>query len=72
MSRAVAAIDCGTNAIRLLVAEVDTDGILHEDVRLMRIVRLGEGIDRTGEFAARGARADLRRDRRVRRGHQGT
>ena len=51
MSRAVAAIDCGTNAIRLLVAEVDADGILHEDVRLMRIVRLGEGIDRTGEFA---------------------
>ena len=47
----VAAIDCGTNAIRLLVADVDSDGTLHEHVRLMQIVRLGEGIDRTGEFA---------------------
>jgi exopolyphosphatase/guanosine-5'-triphosphate,3'-diphosphate pyrophosphatase len=47
----VAAIDCGTNAIRLLVADVGPDGVLHEHVRLMRIVRLGEGIDRTGEFA---------------------
>jgi exopolyphosphatase/guanosine-5'-triphosphate,3'-diphosphate pyrophosphatase len=47
----VAAIDCGTNAIRLLVANVHPDGSLHEHVRLMQIVRLGEGIDRTGEFA---------------------
>ena len=47
----VAAIDCGTNAVRLLVADVDPDGVLHERTRLMRIVRLGEGIDRTGEFA---------------------
>ena len=47
----VAAIDCGTNAVRLLVADVDADGVLHEHTRLMRIVRLGEGIDRTGEFA---------------------
>lgn len=51
MTSAVAAIDCGTNAIRLLVAEVDAAGTLHEHVRLMQIVRLGEGIDRTGEFA---------------------
>lgn len=51
MTGTVAAIDCGTNAIRLLVAEVDSDGTLHEHVRLMQIVRLGEGIDRTGEFA---------------------
>jgi exopolyphosphatase / guanosine-5'-triphosphate,3'-diphosphate pyrophosphatase len=47
----VAAIDCGTNAVRLLVADVDADGVLNEHTRLMRIVRLGEGIDRTGEFA---------------------
>ena len=47
----VAAIDCGTNAVRLLVADVDEAGVLHEHTRLMRIVRLGEGIDRTGEFA---------------------
>jgi exopolyphosphatase/guanosine-5'-triphosphate,3'-diphosphate pyrophosphatase len=52
MTGPVAAIDCGTNAIRLLVAEVDSDGVLHEHVRLMQIVRLGEGIDRTGEFAS--------------------
>jgi exopolyphosphatase/guanosine-5'-triphosphate,3'-diphosphate pyrophosphatase len=47
----LAAVDCGTNAIRLLVADVDDDGVLREHVRLMRIVRLGEGVDRTGEFA---------------------
>jgi exopolyphosphatase / guanosine-5'-triphosphate,3'-diphosphate pyrophosphatase len=47
----VAAIDCGTNAIRLLVAEVRPDGSLDERTRLMRIVRLGEGVDRTGVFA---------------------
>lgn len=47
----VAAIDCGTNAIRLLVAEVDEAGILHERVRELRTVRLGEGVDRTGEFS---------------------
>lgn len=46
-----AAIDCGTNAVRLLVADLDADGVLHERVRLMEIVRLGEGIDRTGEFS---------------------
>lgn len=47
----LAAIDCGTNSVRLLIADVDSDGVLHERVRLMRIVRLGEGIDRTGEFS---------------------
>ncbi len=51
MSGPVAAIDCGTNAVRLLVAEVDERGRLLERTRLMRIVRLGEGVDRTGEFA---------------------
>ncbi|MDP2287108.1 MAG: Ppx/GppA phosphatase family protein [Actinomycetota bacterium] len=48
---AVAAIDCGTNSIRLLIAEVPTEGPLIEIVREMRIVRLGEGVDSTGEFA---------------------
>lgn len=51
MSALVAAIDCGTNAIRLLVASVDAQGRLDERVREMRIVRLGEGVDVTGEFA---------------------
>ena len=50
-AQCVAAIDCGTNAVRLLVADIDTDGRLHERARLMRIVRLGEGVDRTGEFS---------------------
>jgi exopolyphosphatase/guanosine-5'-triphosphate,3'-diphosphate pyrophosphatase len=44
-----AAIDCGTNAIRLLIADV-IDGEIVEIVREMRTVRLGEGIDATGEF----------------------
>jgi len=47
----VAAIDCGTNSVRLLIADVDGGGMLHEHARIMRIVRLGEGIDRTGEFS---------------------
>ena len=46
----VAAFDCGTNAIRLLVADV-RDGVVHDVRREMRIVRLGEGVDRTGAFA---------------------
>ncbi len=44
---AVAAIDCGTNSVRLLVA--DADGTPIE--RLMRITRLGQGTDRTGRLA---------------------
>lgn len=46
----VAAIDCGTNSIRLLIADV-ADGRLHELHREMRIVRLGQGVDATGRFA---------------------
>lgn len=45
----VAAYDCGTNSLRLLVADVN-DGVMTELVRDMRIVRLGEGIDRTGRI----------------------
>jgi exopolyphosphatase/guanosine-5'-triphosphate,3'-diphosphate pyrophosphatase len=52
-SRRVAAIDCGTNSIRLLVADIDTkSGSLHEVERRMEIVRLGEGIDSTGQITA--------------------
>ncbi|MDN4480054.1 Ppx/GppA phosphatase family protein [Demequina muriae] len=48
----VAAIDCGTNSIRLLIADVDLDsGTLTDVVRRMLVVRLGQGVDRTGEFA---------------------
>jgi exopolyphosphatase / guanosine-5'-triphosphate,3'-diphosphate pyrophosphatase len=45
----VAAIDCGTNSIRLLVADVDGDR-LTDVVRRMEIVRLGEGVDRSGRL----------------------
>lgn len=44
----VAAIDCGTNSTRLLVAEGDGRGGLRILTRLMRITRLGAGVDRTG------------------------
>ena len=46
----VAAIDCGTNSIRLLIADV-TDAGLSDVTRRMEIVRLGQGVDRTGRFA---------------------
>ena len=47
----VGAVDCGTNSIRLLVADVEGDR--KTDVhREMRVVRLGQGVDRTGELAA--------------------
>ena len=45
----VAAIDCGTNSIRLLIADIE--GIaFREVVRDMEIVRLGQGVDQTGQF----------------------
>lgn len=43
----VAAIDCGTNSIRLLVADV-ADGGVTDVLRRMEVVRLGHGVDRTG------------------------
>ncbi|MFE5330839.1 exopolyphosphatase [Embleya sp. NPDC056575] len=52
MTRRVAAIDCGTNSIRLLVADLDpAAGTLVDLDRRMRIVRLGQGVDRTGRLA---------------------
>ena len=45
----VAAIDCGTNSIRLLIADIDGDN-LREIHRDMEIVRLGQGVDATGKF----------------------
>ncbi|SEC16125.1 Ppx/GppA phosphatase family protein [Rhodococcus koreensis] len=47
----VAAVDCGTNSIRLLVADVDDKGALHDVCREMRVVRLGQGVDATGRLA---------------------
>jgi exopolyphosphatase/guanosine-5'-triphosphate,3'-diphosphate pyrophosphatase len=48
MSR-VAAIDCGTNSIRLLIADID-NGNFREVLRTMEIVRLGQGVDKTKSF----------------------
>jgi len=45
----VAAIDCGTNSIRLLIADIDGANF-REVVRDMEIVRLGQGVDQTGQF----------------------
>ncbi|WP_088986313.1 Ppx/GppA phosphatase family protein [Micromonospora chokoriensis] len=52
----MAAIDCGTNSIRLLVADLPDDAAgppapLVDLTRRMEIVRLGEGVDRTGRLA---------------------
>ena len=54
----VAAIDCGTNTLRLLIADVDAGGegssgdvTLTDVLRTLEVVRLGEGVDRTGRFA---------------------
>lgn len=50
--RRVAAIDCGTNTVRLLVVDLDpATGAAVERVRESRIVRLGQGVDRTGMLA---------------------
>ena len=47
----VGAVDCGTNSIRLLVADVDREtGALTDVLRRMEIVRLGYGVDRTGRI----------------------
>jgi exopolyphosphatase/guanosine-5'-triphosphate,3'-diphosphate pyrophosphatase len=48
----VAGIDCGTNSIRLLIADLSDDGGELRDIsRRMEIVRLGQGVDRTGALA---------------------
>src|SRR6202042_3998071 len=69
MTHRVAAIDCGTNSIRLLIADINTTAddfertvgstggsapppsLLTDVAREMRIVRLGEGVDRTGRLS---------------------
>lgn len=56
----VAAYDCGTNSLRLLVADVDhATGTLVDVERRMEIVRLGEGVDRTGRIAPDAMRRTL-------------
>jgi exopolyphosphatase/guanosine-5'-triphosphate,3'-diphosphate pyrophosphatase len=47
----VAAVDCGTNSIRLLVADVPPEGPATDLLRRMEVVRLGQGVDATGRLA---------------------
>jgi exopolyphosphatase/guanosine-5'-triphosphate,3'-diphosphate pyrophosphatase len=47
----VAGIDCGTNSIRLLIADLEEGAMTADLHREMRVVRLGEGVDRTGRLA---------------------
>ena len=52
MTCRVAAVDCGTNSLRLLVADVDLDRAeVHDLARRMEIVRLGQDVDKTGRLA---------------------
>jgi len=47
----VAALDCGTNSLRLLIADVDPiAGTLRDIDRRMEVVRLGQGVDATGRI----------------------
>ncbi len=46
----VGVFDCGTNSLRLLIADGAPDGGLRDVVRSLRLVRLGQGVDATGEF----------------------
>jgi exopolyphosphatase/guanosine-5'-triphosphate,3'-diphosphate pyrophosphatase len=57
----VASIDCGTNSIRLLVADVPAVGAHRDLLRRMEVVRLGEGVDATGQLAPQA----IERTRRV-------
>ncbi|MFI9535583.1 exopolyphosphatase [Nocardia fusca] len=50
MTDRVAAVDCGTNSIRLLIADIGADSTLTDVHREMRIVRLGKGVDATGRL----------------------
>ncbi len=50
MSELLAAVDCGTNSVRLLICEADAHGTLREVDRRLHITRLGQGVDATGAF----------------------
>ena len=47
----VAAIDCGTNSIKVLIGSRRGDGTLDVVLRDSRVVRLGQGVDQTGRLA---------------------
>jgi exopolyphosphatase / guanosine-5'-triphosphate,3'-diphosphate pyrophosphatase len=61
MTKRVAAIDCGTNSLRLLIADADLASHQLTDVtRRMEIVRLGQGVDATGMLAPEALERTLR------------
>jgi exopolyphosphatase/guanosine-5'-triphosphate,3'-diphosphate pyrophosphatase len=45
----VGVVDCGTNSIRLLIADIES-GNFREVTRQMQVVRLGQGVDETNQF----------------------
>ncbi len=51
MTHLVAAIDCGTNSIKVLIGSRRGDGTLDVVLRDSRVVRLGQGVDQTGRLA---------------------
>ena len=44
----IGVVDIGTNSTRLLIADVDANGRVDEQVRITTITRLGQGVDDTG------------------------
>ncbi len=50
MTDLFAAVDCGTNSVRLLVCRKEADGSVTELDRRLHITRLGQGVDATGAF----------------------
>ena len=51
MTDLVAAVDCGTNSLKVLIGRRRDDGTLDVVLRDSRVVRLGQGVDRTGRLA---------------------
>ena len=45
----VGVVDCGTNSIRLLIADIEGNNF-REITRQMQVVRLGQGVDETNQF----------------------
>ena len=51
MTRRVAAVDCGTNSLRLLLADVDLGRAELTDVARRMEIATGQGVDKTGQLA---------------------
>lgn len=47
----IAVVDLGTNSTRLLIAEIDADGVLHRLETRTEVTRLGEGVDASGRLS---------------------